>query len=163
MGQEFLTWMSPAAQQCKRFQKLLVKRVSNKSDKLHPGNEVSSSQFAGLYLRAESLCLQLLYFQESVLEKFSSLEHPKGTLGLVSDSGWINSTIFIKVVEHVVSTTEANKEDPIDLVLDNHESHLSLDVLECAESHRVHILTLPPHTSHKTAIRQVCLWSNHMF
>lgn len=83
---------------------------------------------------------------------------PEGTLALVSDSGWMNSTIFIKVIEHVVANTKPNKEDPIVLVLDNHESHLSLDVLEYAESHGVHILTLPPHTSHKTQPLDRCVF-----
>ena len=33
--------------------------------------------------------------------------------------------------------------------MDNHESHLGLDVLEIAQSNGLSILTFPPHTSHR--------------
>ena len=34
--------------------------------------------------------------------------------------------------------------------MDNHPSHISVDALKLAKDHGVNILTLPPHTSHKT-------------
>ena len=36
------------------------------------------------------------------------------------------------------------------MVLDNHQSHLSIAALELAKKNGVHIIILPPHTSHKT-------------
>ena len=58
---------------------------------------------------------------------------PEGALGLVASSGWMNSELFAKVMEHVVKETHASKENPIILVLDNHESHVSLSTLEYAK------------------------------
>ena len=54
---------------------------------------------------------------------------PEGSLVLCSDSGWMNSDLFLKVIEHVVMHTKVSKEASIILTLDKHESHVSLDTL----------------------------------
>ncbi|XP_041355386.1 uncharacterized protein LOC121373010 [Gigantopelta aegis] len=53
-------------------------------------------------------------------------------------------------MEHVVKYTNCSRDDPIILSVDNHESHLSVDMLQYAKDNGVHVITLPPHTSHKT-------------
>ena len=75
---------------------------------------------------------------------------PEGSLGLVVESGWMNSELFVKVMEHVVRHANASNDDPVILTMDNHKSHISLQALEYAKVHGVHVITLPPHTSHKT-------------
>ena len=75
---------------------------------------------------------------------------PEGSLGLTSDSGWMRSDIFVKVLEHVVTYAHASVENPILLTMDNHESHVSLQAILYARSKGIHIVTLPPHTSQKT-------------
>lgn len=74
---------------------------------------------------------------------------PPGTLGLATPTGWMNSLIFPEVIKHFVKHTNASKENPCILIMDNHESHLSLEALDCAKNAGVHILTLHPHTSAK--------------
>lgn len=58
--------------------------------------------------------------------------------------------MFVSVMKHVIKTTNSSKENPIIITMDNHESHLSMAALEIVEENGVHIITLPPHTSHKT-------------
>ena len=48
-------------------------------------------------------------------------------------------------VEHV----KPSKEDPVLLPLDNHASHLSIDVLNLAKGSGINILSFPAHCSHK--------------
>lgn len=72
-----------------------------------------------------------------------------GTLGLASESGWMNSELFPSVIKHFIKHTGSSKENPTLLILDNHDSHLSLNVLDVAKEAGVTMLTLPPHTSHK--------------
>lgn len=74
---------------------------------------------------------------------------PPGTLGLVSPTGWMNSTIFPEVMKHVIKHTNASKENPCILIMDNHESHLCIEALDLAKNAGVHVLTLHPHTSGK--------------
>ncbi|GFR80196.1 tigger transposable element-derived protein [Elysia marginata] len=74
----------------------------------------------------------------------------KGSLGLAAGNGWMNSDLFPKVLEHFVFFIHPTEEKQVILILDNHKSHLSLEALEFAKKKCIHILTLPPHTSHKT-------------
>jgi hypothetical protein len=39
----------------------------------------------------------------------------------------MNSKIFVDVLEHVLKHTGCTDENPIILVMDNHESHINLD------------------------------------
>ncbi|CAK1553158.1 unnamed protein product, partial [Leptosia nina] len=94
-------------------------------------------------------------------------------VGAVSDSGWINESLFVDWLHHFISYAKPSKEDPVLLILDNHESHISLDAYSLCREHGIIMLTLPPHTSHrlqpldltyfgpiKTAYNQEC--ENHM-
>lgn len=74
---------------------------------------------------------------------------PPGTLGLATPTGWMNTAIFPEVIKHFIKHTNTTKENPCILIMDNHESHLSLEALDLAKTAGVHILTLPPHTSAK--------------
>ncbi|XP_055910585.1 uncharacterized protein LOC129944949 [Eupeodes corollae] len=75
---------------------------------------------------------------------------PPGTLGLATPSGWMNSELFPEVMRHFIQHSCSSKENPSLLLLGNHESHLSIEYLELAKTNGVTMLTLPPHSSHKT-------------
>ncbi|GBM93419.1 hypothetical protein AVEN_160681-1 [Araneus ventricosus] len=73
---------------------------------------------------------------------------PNGTLPLVSNTGYMNSHLFIDWLKHFVKHAKPSAEDPVMLIADNHTSHFSLlAVLFCRENHII-FLTLPPHASH---------------
>ncbi|KAJ8917077.1 hypothetical protein NQ315_012996 [Exocentrus adspersus] len=74
---------------------------------------------------------------------------PPGTLGLVSNSGWMTSEIFPEVMRHFIKYSHSNKQNPSLLIYDNHESHISIEAIRDAKENGVTILTLPPHSSHK--------------
>ena len=82
-----------------------------------------------------------------------------GTLGLVNPSGWMTSALFVKVLEHFIKCTQSTKENPTVLILDNHESHVTLEAVELARQFGVILLTLPPHTSHKLQALDVGIFS----
>lgn len=75
---------------------------------------------------------------------------PTGTLGLATSSGWMNSELFVEVIKHFITHSSSSKENPSLLILDNHESHLTIPALDIAKENGVTVLTLPPHTTHKT-------------
>ncbi|GBM34390.1 hypothetical protein AVEN_124085-1 [Araneus ventricosus] len=73
---------------------------------------------------------------------------PNGTLPLISDTGYMNSHLFIDWLKYFVKHAKPSTEDTVLLMADNHTSHCSLPaVLFCREIH-ITFLTLPPHTSH---------------
>lgn len=74
---------------------------------------------------------------------------PPGTLGLASPSGWMNGELFSLVMKHFVQYSGSTIENPSILILDNHESHLSVETLNIAKKNGVIMVTLPPHCSHR--------------
>ena len=76
---------------------------------------------------------------------------PLGCIGYASSpiSGWITGPLFLKVLEHIKKLVRCSVEDPVLLLIDNHESHCTLDTINyCCENGMV-VLTFPPHCTHR--------------
>ncbi len=74
---------------------------------------------------------------------------PPGTLALAHPSGWMTSTSFEEVMKHFVRHTNSSVENRSLLIMDNHETHLTPNVINYARQHGVTILTIPPHCSNR--------------
>lgn len=74
---------------------------------------------------------------------------PPGTIGGANSSGWSNEEMYFIFMQHFIKHTKPSKDERVLLVIDNHESHLSLRTLDLASNAGVVIVTFPPHTSHK--------------
>lgn len=74
---------------------------------------------------------------------------PNGAGGNANKSGWVNSVIFIDILKHFVKFVKCTEDKPVLLIMDNHESHISIGSLEYAKRNGIILLTLPPHTSGK--------------
>jgi len=74
---------------------------------------------------------------------------PVGSEGDANPSGWMQKENFIKFAKHFVKHTKPSKERPILLLLDNHDSHLSIESLDYLKENGVTVLSFPPHCSHK--------------
>ena len=75
---------------------------------------------------------------------------PAGSMYSVSDSGWMEAAnfkqwfakMFIPAVKHLTT------KHPVLLAFDGHHSHISLDLIKLARENSIHLLCLPPHTTH---------------
>ena len=94
-----------------------------------------------------------VYFKEHMLSGA-----PNGSLGLSCSSGWMNSDLFPQVLRHFIHHMKISKESPGLLLLDNHHSHIGLEVINIAEANGLHILTFPPHCSHRLQPLDVCVF-----
>ncbi|KAJ8913088.1 hypothetical protein NQ315_006589 [Exocentrus adspersus] len=56
---------------------------------------------------------------------------------------------FVQVIKHFIKHTNALKENPALLIMDNHESHLSIEVINLCKDNGITILTIPPHCTNK--------------
>ena len=74
---------------------------------------------------------------------------PAGSLGLTNPSGWMKQDIFPQVLKHFIDNMTVSKDQPGVLIMDNHNSHITLEGVELAKNHGLDLLTLPPHCSHK--------------
>lgn len=66
-------------------------------------------------------------------------------------SGWMQSNIFAPIwFTHFLKHTKPSPDDPVLLILDGHATHTkNLTLIQMARENNVHILVLPPHTSHR--------------
>ncbi|KAK9732050.1 DDE superfamily endonuclease [Popillia japonica] len=76
----------------------------------------------------------------------------------VSESGYINSEIYMSFLKHFQNHAKANKESPVLLILDNHSSHCSLDAVLYCRKNNIDRLTIPPHSSHRTQPLDRCFF-----
>lgn len=74
---------------------------------------------------------------------------PPGSLALPSRTGWMSADLFLLSLDHIIRHTKCSKEHPILLLLDNHESHVNIEVINKAKENGVIMLTFPPHCSHR--------------
>lgn len=91
----------------------------------------------------------VLIFPRVNYKDWMSTGAPPGTLGLATSSGWMNSELFITVMAHFIKNMQCSLEKPAVLFMDNHESHLSLEVVDMARENGLTIVTFPPHCSHR--------------
>lgn len=91
----------------------------------------------------------------------SSLERdgPSGSIYRCSKSGWMNEELFEVWLSHFKNHVKPSLEDPVLLILDNHSSHISLRIYDFCRSNGIKMVTLPPHTSHRTQPLDVVFFS----
>ncbi|KAJ4440034.1 hypothetical protein ANN_08165 [Periplaneta americana] len=74
---------------------------------------------------------------------------PPGSVMFISDSGYINCELFVKWLRHFQNHVGATTNKPVLLILDNHTSHITLENVQYCRENSIHLLSLPPHSSHK--------------
>lgn len=74
---------------------------------------------------------------------------PDSSLILNNRSGWMTKELFVQVLAHIRSHTHCSQEQPILLLLDNHESHVSYQSIKFCKDSGICLLSFPPHTTHR--------------
>lgn len=74
---------------------------------------------------------------------------PLGSAGAANLSGWMTNEIFLLVLKHFIKFARPTSENPALIIMDNHESHVSLEAIQLCKGNNVVLLTIPPHTSHR--------------
>lgn len=66
------------------------------------------------------------------------------SVGYGTKSGWMTAPIFVKLLEHIQNHTKSSPTSPILLLLDNHETHVSVDAINYARDNGIVLLSFPP-------------------
>ncbi|XP_018571449.1 jerky protein homolog-like [Anoplophora glabripennis] len=77
------------------------------------------------------------------------IDAPIGSIALGNKSGWMTTQLFHEVLKHIVSHTNCSQDNKILILLDNHESHASVGIIDYCRNNGIVLLSFPPHTSHK--------------
>lgn len=88
------------------------------------------------------------------------LEGPEGSSGDAHPSGWMTTKSFVKFLGHFAKYSHASENNRVLLLLDNHESHVSVDAINFARSNGITLLTLPPHCSNKLQPLDIAVYSS---
>ncbi|GBP23687.1 hypothetical protein EVAR_80304_1 [Eumeta japonica] len=91
----------------------------------------------------------MLLFLRVNFKHFMLVAAPDGTIGGANPSGWSNEALFLQFFKHFIRYVKPSKDYPTILLLDNHESHIQIPVIELARENSVILVTFHPHTSHK--------------
>ena len=73
---------------------------------------------------------------------------PLGCIGGANKSGWMNEDLYVNFIKHFIHHVRSSKEQPVLLILDNVDTHISPTAIDLARENGVVMLTIPPHTSH---------------
>jgi hypothetical protein len=74
---------------------------------------------------------------------------PIQSVGVAQPKGWMNSDFFLQWLKLFVIHSHPTKENPVLLLLDGHCSHKTLAVINFCRDNNVHLISSPPHTTHK--------------
>jgi hypothetical protein len=74
---------------------------------------------------------------------------PIGTLPLISDTGYMNTDLFVQWLHHFQNNVKATELDPVLLVLDKYIFHCSLEAVIFCRKNQIYLLSIPLHGSHK--------------
>lgn len=75
---------------------------------------------------------------------------PTGSIVEISDTGYINSELFLSWLKHFYSVVKPSADKPVLLLLDGHTTHSkNLEALLFAKEHGIILLQLPGHTTHR--------------
>ncbi|KAF2902796.1 hypothetical protein ILUMI_03390 [Ignelater luminosus] len=85
---------------------------------------------------------------------------PEGSDGDAFSTGWMTAKSVLKFMEHFKKYSHASKENPVLLILDNHESHVSVNVIKYARDNGITMVTLPPHCSNRLQPLDVGVYSS---
>uniref|UniRef100_A0A1Y1N7V7 DDE-1 domain-containing protein n=1 Tax=Photinus pyralis TaxID=7054 RepID=A0A1Y1N7V7_PHOPY len=75
---------------------------------------------------------------------------PPGTIAKCHPSGWIQQDLFTAWFHHFIKHVKPCVDDQVVLILDGHYSHTrNIDIINIARENYIHIVCLPPHSTHK--------------
>ncbi|XP_043474300.1 MFS-type transporter clz9-like [Leptopilina heterotoma] len=83
---------------------------------------------------------------------------PDPCWGGANPSGFMNSEHFLQFLTKFQAFTRCTVENPILMLLDNHVSHRSLNVLKFCRENGIHFLSFPLHCSHRMQPLDVCVF-----
>jgi len=88
-------------------------------------------------------------FPRQKMNKRLMINAPAQSEGVAQPKGWMNSDFFLQWLRHFIKFAHPSKESPVLILLDGHSSHKTLDVINFCRECNIHLISSPPHTSHK--------------
>lgn len=140
-----------------------IGRVLSRKGSKHVG--MSAAQERGTLVtmaacvNAAATVLPPFYIFSRKIMRSIFLEHATPeSAGAANGSGWMQQNEFVMFMHHFIKYTGASIERPQLLLIDNHDSHMSVDVIDMARDNGITMLSFPPHCSHRLQPLDVSLF-----
>lgn len=93
----------------------------------------------------------LLIFPRTRAQETFSTGLPPDSVVVCHPSGWMQTEIFSPTwLNHFIKYAKPTVDDPVLLVCDGHSTHVkNYDFVTRARDNYIHVLIIPPHTSHR--------------
>ncbi|KAL8608290.1 hypothetical protein ACOMHN_042157 [Nucella lapillus] len=92
----------------------------------------------------------MLIFKRKRLADSLTIGAPNGTVFACTDSGWIDSDVFLQWLHHFIRCVKSSPENKHLLLLDGHTSHSkNLEAIKLARGNGVIMMSFPAHTTHR--------------
>ncbi|KAF2889954.1 hypothetical protein ILUMI_16219 [Ignelater luminosus] len=85
--------------------------------------------------------------ESAIRQNIYLTDHQQDLLG--NKSRWMTLELFPEVLKHIVNHTYCSAVNKILLLVDNHESHISVEAIRYYKSNEITLLSFPPHTTHR--------------
>lgn len=86
----------------------------------------------------------MFLFPRKKMKPWFLTNSPVGSIGNANSSGWMTGDDFLIFIKHFCKNVKPSIDQPILLLLDNHESHLNIEVLKFCKLNGVVLLSFPP-------------------
>ncbi|CAG7732722.1 unnamed protein product, partial [Allacma fusca] len=84
---------------------------------------------------------------------------PEGSIYTRTARGWSTTESFTLWLKHFRRHAASSNQIPVLLIIDNHSSHISYEVVRYCRVSNIELLTLPPHSTHKMQPLDIGLYS----
>jgi hypothetical protein len=129
--------------------KIIANRGQKQVGKITSGERGQTSTVVCAMSAAGTYCPPMIIFARKRMSDLLMKDAPPLAIGAISDNGWINQDLFVRWLQHFIDHVHPTVDRKVLLLLDGHNSHKSLAVIELARDNGVELLCLPPHTTHR--------------
>lgn len=95
------------------------------------------------------------------LRSYNMHEGPSGSVWRFQQKAWMDDSLGLDWFKNVF-LQECGEDRPQVLILDSHHSHETLSLLEEAAKNEIHVLAIPPHTTHYLCPLDRCVFGPFM-
>jgi hypothetical protein len=130
-----------------------------KQKKLQPGDREWATLVQGVAATGRVIPPFLILAGKVLITSWFA-DLPRDWIITVSPTGWINNDLALAWLKHFDAHTKASSTGAYRmLIIDDHESHCSVDFQDYCKENKIIALCMPPHASHLLQPLDVVLYS----
>lgn len=134
----------------KRNQKIVAKKGKHQVGGVASGERGINTTIVCCVNAAGSCVPPMIIFKRKRMANELKIGAPPGAIVTISDTGYINTDLFVQWLQHFINHVKCSKENKVLLLLDGHTTHSkNLEALLLARENGIVLLQLPGHTTHR--------------